>query len=291
MSAKTIESVTTETTAHPDRNLRPLGFTVLALVISLVSVVPLIWVVSTSLKTGAEVTAAPLALPTALNWDNYPRAWEQGRFGTYFVNSVVVSAVVVIGVLVLSLMAAYAFALMKFRGRTLLFVYFLVGLTIPLSVLVIPIFYQMLELKLLSTLWALILPQIATGLPFGILLLRSFIRDIPSEILDAARVDGCSRIRMLLHIVTPLTRPALLSLLIFNFMWSWNQFMLPSFLIQQDSMRTLPAGLRFFIGRYSNDIPLLMAGATISFLPILIVYVIFQRQFIQGISAGALSGQ
>ena len=150
---------------------------------------------------------------------------------------------------------------------------------------------QMLNLKLLSTHWALILPEIATGLPFGILLLRSFIQDLPSEIMDSARVDGCNRLQLLVQIVTPLTRPALLSLLIFNFMWSWNQFLLPSFLIQQDSVRTLPAGLRFFLGRYSNDIPLLMAGATISFLPVVIVYMIFQRHFIQGIAAGALSGQ
>ncbi len=273
------------------KSLKPLSFTLLAFVISLASIVPLLWVISTSLKTGIEVTADPLGLPIELQWENYPRAWEEGHFENYFMNSVIVSSAVVVGVLFLSLLAAYAFSIMPFRGKRLLFVYFLVGLTIPLSVLVIPIFYQMLELKLLSTLWALILPQIATGLPFGILLLRSFIQEIPDEILDASRVDGCNRMQMLAYIVTPLTKPALLSLLIFNFMWSWNQFILPSFLIQQDSMRTLPAGLRFFIGRYSNDIPLLMAGATISFIPIIIIYVTFQRQFIKGISAGALSGQ
>jgi raffinose/stachyose/melibiose transport system permease protein len=291
MTAVADTTVTVVKQKSTQRVLKPAGFTLLALFLSLASVVPLIWVMSTSLKTGPEVSQDPLGFPREMQWENFPRAWEQGRFGTYFMNSVFVSLAVVIGVLLLSLLAAYAFSLMTFRGKKLLFIYFLFGLTIPLSVLVIPIFYQMLGLGLLSTLWALILPQIATGLPFGILLLRSFIQEIPGEILDAARVDGCNKLHMLLYIVTPLTRPALLSLLIFNFMWSWNQFMLPAFLIQQDSMRTLPAGLRFFIGRYSNDIPLLMAGATISFLPILIVYVIFQRQFIKGIAAGALSGQ
>jgi raffinose/stachyose/melibiose transport system permease protein len=195
---------------------------------------------------------------------------------------------VLLAVLALSLLAAYSFALRSFRGKNLLFGIFLFGLTIPLGVLILPLFYQLLSMKLLNTLWALILPQIAIALPFGILLLYSFIRDLPNEILDSGRIDGCNDLSLLYHIVFPLSRPALLTLLIFNFMWTWNQFLLPVVLIQKDSFRTLPVGLTFFQGQFANDVPLLMAGATITFLPVVLIYVIFQRQFIQGIAAGAL---
>ncbi|MEX2540897.1 MAG: carbohydrate ABC transporter permease [Trueperaceae bacterium] len=260
----------------------------LAGAISLMVVFPLVWIISTSLKSRAEVSRDPLGLPKTWLWSNYPEAWDVGRFGTYFLNSILVVVPVVLGVLLLSLLAAYAFAMFTFRGKNVLFVLFLAGLAIPIGVLVVPLFYQMLALNLVNTLWALILPEIAVSLPFGILLLRSFIGGLPRAIMDAGRIDGCNALQLLWCIVAPLSRPALLSLLIFNFMWSWNQFLLPVVLVQTESARTLPLGLSFFQGRYSSDLPLLMAGATISFIPIVIIYVIFQRQFIKGITAGAL---
>ena len=271
--------------------VRSMLYTSLAGVLSLGAVVPLIWVISTSLKTKAQVSISPLGLPTEFLWQNYIQAWEVGRFSVYFKNSILVVVPTVAGILLLSLLAGYAFAMFSFRGKNILFVLFVAGLTIPIGVLVVPLFYEMLTLKLVNTLWALILPQIAISLPFGILLLRSFIQELPREVLDAGRIDGCSHWGLLRHIVAPLTRPALLSLLVFDFMWSWNQFLLPVVLVQTENSRTLPLGLSFFQGRYTSDYPLLMAGATISFLPIIVIYVLFQRHFIQGITAGALSGK
>jgi raffinose/stachyose/melibiose transport system permease protein len=262
--------------------------TLAAGVASLTVVLPMVWIVSTSLKTRAEVSMAPLALPTTWVWTNYPEAWDIGRFGTYFLNSVLVVVPVVIGVLLLSLLAAFAFVSYEFRGKSTVFAVLLAGLTIPIGVLVVPLYYQMLGLKLVNTIWALVLPEIAISLPFGILLLRSFMTNLPRAIIDAARIDGANDWQLLWHVVAPLTRPALLSLLIFTFMWSWNQFLLPVVLVQTESARTLPLGLNFFQGRYSSNLPLLMAGATISFLPIVLIYVAFQRQFIRGITAGAL---
>jgi raffinose/stachyose/melibiose transport system permease protein len=262
--------------------------TALAAFASLAVVLPMVWIGSTSLKTRAEVSIAPLALPSTWVWSNYAEAWQIGRFGTYFTNSVLVVLPVVVGVLLLSLMAAYAFTLYEFRGKSTLFALLLAGLTIPIGVLVVPLYYQMLGLGLVNTIWALILPEIAISLPFGILLLRSFMTTLPRAIVDAARMDGANDWQLLWHVVAPLTRPALLSLLIFTFMWSWNQFLLPVVLVQTESARTLPLGLSFFRGRYSSNLPLLMAGATISFLPIVLVYVAFQRQFIKGITAGAI---
>lgn len=265
-------------------------YTATAGLLSLIVLFPLFWVIATSLKDRGQIIRNPLGLPEVYYWSNYADAWREGHFGAYFINSILVVIPTALGVVALALLAAYAFAMFRFRGKHLLFTFFLVGLTVPLGILVIPIFYQMVSLKLVNDLWALILPQTAVGLPFAILLLRGFIRELPAEILDAGRIDGCSSWGLLRFIVAPLSRPALLSVMIFNIVWVWNQFLLPVVLIHKASARTLPQGLSVFLGRYGADFGLLMAGATISFIPVVIVYVIFQRQFVKGIAAGALSG-
>ena len=267
-----------------------MAYTAVAGLLSLVVIFPLVWVIATSLKDRADIIRNPLGPPAVYQWSNYADAWHEGNFGVYFVNSILVVIPTAAGVVALSLLAAYAFAIFRFRGKNALFTFFLIGLTVPLGILVIPIFYQMVSLKLVNNLWALILPQTAVGLPFAILLLRGFISELPREILDAGRIDGCSNWGILRFIVLPLSRPALLSVMIFNIVWVWNQFLLPVVLIQKASARTLPQGLSVFMGRYGADFGLLMAGATISFIPVVIVYAIFQRQFIKGIAAGALSG-
>lgn len=271
---------------------RKTGLTVsvhaLAIFIALIPLLPMIWVLFTALKDSGRVVTNPLAPPTEIHLENFPEAWRVGRFGGYFINSIEVAIPTVIIILVVGLLAAYAFAKMEFFAKNALFVFFLVGLTIPMSVLIIPLFYQMRDLNLLSTPWALIFPQVAKQLPFAILLLYSFIRDLPGEILDAGLIDGCNRRQLLWHIVTPMSAPAMVTLIVFTFMWSWNNFLLPVILIHEDAARTLPVGLNAFRGRYVTNVPMMMAGAMITYMPILIVYLIFQRQFIKGISAGAL---
>ena len=256
-------------------------------VLSLAVLFPFYLVLVTALKTDNRVSENPLGLPDVWRWGVFRQAWNEGHFGSYFMNSVYVAVPVVLAVLAGSLMTAYAFATMRFRGRGLLFAVLIAGLTIPLEIIVTPLYYEMLHLGLLDTLWALILPQIAINLPFGVLLLRAFIGDLPRDLLDAGRMDGCGHFRLLTRVVLPLCRPALLSLLVFTFMWTWNQFLLPLIMVQSDSARTLPIGLSYFQGRYSSDLPLMMAGVTITFLPIMIVYLVFQRQIIRGITTGA----
>lgn len=258
------------------------------ILVTILLIAPVILIVLTSFKDTSDVIARPLGIPSSWHWRNFIDAWQQGNFATYFTNSIIVVIPSVLGVAALSLLAAYAFARHHFRGNHLLFILFLIGLTIPLDILVVPLYYEMRDFHLLDTLWALILPQIAIGLPFGILLLRSFIQDIPEEIFQASELDGCSNFKTLLHIVLPLTWPAVITLVVFNFMWTWNQFLLPTVMIQTDDVRTLPVGLNYFQGRYSTDIPLMMAGAMIAFLPVVVIYLIFQRQFIKGITAGAV---
>lgn len=257
-------------------------------VLSLAVLFPFYLVLVTALKDQHRIAENPLGLPTTWHWGVFQKAWHEGHFGSYFMNSVYVVVPTVTAVLGFSLLAAYAFATMRFRGRQLLFAVLLAGLTIPLEILIIPLFYQMLHLHLVDSLWSLILPQIAVGLPFGVLLLRAFIQDLPRDLMDAGRMDGCGQLRLLLHVVLPLCRPALLSLLVFIFMWTWNQFLLPLIMIQSEGARTLPIGLSYFQGRYITDLPLLMAGVTITFLPVVVVYVFFQRQIIRGVTTGAV---
>lgn len=261
---------------------------VLAVLLALIPVMPVVWTVFAALKNSKRIIADPLTPPAVPYWGNFIEAWQVGRFNTYFLNSLIVAIPTVSATLLFSLLAAYAFAKMRFRGKNGLFILFLAGLTIPLSVLIIPLFYEIRGLNLLTTPWALILPEVAGQVPFGILLLYSFIRDLPSEILDAGVMDGCNRWQLLRHIIAPLSTPAMVTLVVFAFMWSWNEFLLPIVLIHEDVARTLPVGLNAFRGRFVTNVPLLMAGATITYLPVLLTYLIFQRQFIRGISAGAL---
>jgi raffinose/stachyose/melibiose transport system permease protein len=249
---------------------------------------PLYLIVITSFKEQGRVVVDPLGLPKVWHWENIGLAWERGHFSTYFSNSVVVAVATVGIVLVSSFLAAYAFARISFPGKDLLYILFLVGLAIPGDVLLVPLYYVLKDMNLLNTLWALIFPGAAFGLAFAILILRSFIETLPKEILEAGIMDGCSEFQLAFNIVVPLCRPALLSLLILNFMWSWNSFIFPIVLIQKDELRTITVGLNFFQGRWVTNVPLLMAGTLIIALPVIIVYILFQREFVKGITAGAL---
>jgi raffinose/stachyose/melibiose transport system permease protein len=271
------------------KNITGKAFTnFLAFVFTPLVLVPFIWVIFTAIKTPKELSHNPLGLPIEWHWNNFIEAWQVGHFDRYLLNSIIVLIPTLLIILLFSTLAAFAFSQLQFRGKNFLFATMLIGLTVPLDILVIPLFYDLMDMKLLNTYWALILPQAAASLPFGILLLRSFMEDIPREILDSAQMDGCSSIGLLYYIITPLCTPVLSSLLIFSFMWTWNQFLLPIIFIQDDTMRTLPVGFNFFQGKYVSNTPLTMAGAVISFLPVVIIYTIFQRQFIRGITAGAL---
>jgi raffinose/stachyose/melibiose transport system permease protein len=272
-SRKTVRSATSTLTA---------GF------LSLFAVVPLLWVLTTSVRTKPEILRDPLGLPTEFHFGNYVEAWVAGNFSQYFLNSLLVVVPTVAGVLALSLLAAYAFALYVFPMKRTLFIVLLFGMTVPVGILIIPLYYQMLSLGLLDSLWAIILPQLALGIPISTLLLRTFIAELPGDIIDAARLDGCGSMALLWRVVFPLSRSAMITLVILQFMWIWNQFLLPVVLIQDRDARTLPTALSAFLGRYGTDTHLLMAGAAISFLPVVIIFVIFQKRFIKGISAGAL---
>jgi raffinose/stachyose/melibiose transport system permease protein len=257
---------------------------------ALICLLPIFWVIANSLKTTREIAINPLGPPTTFQWNNYVQAWTVGRFGRYFANSIIVTVPIVIGSVGLSCLAGYGLARYKLPGVNLIFYTFLLGLMVPFQSIMIPLFYILRDIRLLGTYWAMILPSIVVGLPFGIFFMRAFFLRLPDELADAAKIDGASEFGVFWRVMLPLSLPALAAQVVFQFMAAWKEFSIPLIYIQREELRPLVLGLMFFKGRYTQNIPLTMAGATIVMLPIIVIYIIFQRKFIQGMTAGALKG-
>ena len=255
-----------------------------------VAIAPFAVTILASLKTTSELVQGVFALPAEPQWQNYADAWNQGRFGRFFLNSMIVAVGVVLPSVVLSSMTGYAFARFRFRGANALFAYLLLGLVVPLQALVVPLFYLLRELHLLDSYWALIFPQIALSLSFGTLLMRQAFLAIPREIMEASIVDGASSWNTLWQIMYPLGRPMIGTLSLMFFIWTWNEFLLPLVVNINPDYHTLPVGLLYFQQRWTSNIPVVAAGATIIFLPLIMVFLLFQKQLIQGITQGAVKG-
>lgn len=255
-----------------------------------IAIAPFIITILASLKTTGELVRGIFSLPEEAQWGNFAEAWRQGRFGRFFLNSIIVAVGVVIPSVVLSTMSGYAFARFRFRGSGVLFTYLLLGLVIPLQALVVPLYYLLREMGLLDSLWALILPQIAMSMSFGTLLMRQAFLSIPREIMEASVVDGANSWTTLWQIMYPLARPMIGTVSLMFFIWTWNEFLLPLVVNIDPKYHTLPVGLLYFQQRWTSNIPLVAAGATIIFLPLVAMFLLFQRQLIQGITQGAVKG-
>ncbi|HVG47504.1 MAG TPA: carbohydrate ABC transporter permease [Rubellimicrobium sp.] len=258
-----------------------IGFAVL-------SFYPILVMWFTALRPKSESMRDPFGLPSTLYLDNLTTAWTRGRFGDYFLNSIIITVPSVVGVVVLSALAGYGIARFRFRGRMAILYLILLGLTVPFQSVMIPLYYQLLAMGLLGTYLAVILPLIAFGLPFGVFLMQSFFEDLPQELHEAGRADGCSELRIFWSIMLPLARPAISTLIVFQFMRSWNEFLMPLLYLQREELRPIPLGLMFFQGAYVRDIGLIAAGVTLATIPVIVVYLIFQRQFVRGLTAGAV---
>jgi ABC-type glycerol-3-phosphate transport system permease component len=261
-----------------------LGFGVAALVI----LYPLLILVSTAFKTGPELIANPTGLPNTWTLANLAKAWDQARMGQLMVNSLIVSGGVVIGTVALSSIGGFAFGRLEFRGRRWLPVLLTIGLVLPFEVLMVPMFYTFRSLGLLNSYLAMILPQVALGLPFGILLLRGFIADLPSELFDAAEIDGAGLWHQYRYIAMPLAKTALVALGVLELLWSWNQYLVALVMVQSSDLRTIPLGLSLFIGRYQTDYAALAAAALIAMAPSLALYIVFHRHVLRANLSGAL---
>jgi raffinose/stachyose/melibiose transport system permease protein len=250
-------------------------------------IVPIYWIVITSFKTQSNYFAMnPLAPPTEPTLDNYKLVIEND-FIRYFVNSSIVTLGAVVPAVLVSFMAAYAIVRAgdwwPLRSVNSLF---LMGLAIPLQAAIIPVYLIVIRLHLYDTLLAIILPSIAFAIPLSVLVLSNFIRDVPKELFDSMRVDGASEWSTLWHLAFPLTRPALVTVCIYDGLFIWNGFLLPLILIQSPSQRPLPLALWAFQGEYSINVPAVLASVVLTALPILALYVIGRRQLLSGLTAG-----
>ena len=270
------------------RRLRSAPFYLVLGLATAITLVPIIWVFASALKSNKEIRENALALPQEWRFQNYVDAWFGASFDQYFFNSVVISVASVLLVLLLSSLAAYSFAKMRFRGNQLIFFVFLIGMAFPLSAKLGPLLSLMYKLDLANSRVGLILVYVAGSLPFSILMLRAFFTGFPQELEDSAALDGCSRFQFYLRILLPLSKPSLMALGIFVFMNTWNEFFQALLLINEDSKRTLPLGLTAFQDEYFTDFALSFAGINITALPVIVVYIIFQRNLIEGITVGSM---
>jgi len=253
----------------------------------LVVIVPIYWIVITSFKTQSNYFLTnPFAPPSKPTLDNYKVVLE-ADFARYFINSVIVALGAIVPAVLVSFMAAYA--IVRAGDQWLLRSVnslFLMGLAIPLQAAIIPVYLIIIRLHLYDTLLAIILPSIAFAIPLSVLVLSNFIRDVPKELFDSMRVDGASEWATLWHLAFPLTRPALVTVSIYNGLAIWNGFLLPLILIQSPNQRTLPLALWNFQGEFSVNVPAVLASVVLTTLPILILYVVGRRQLLSGLTAG-----
>jgi multiple sugar transport system permease protein len=251
--------------------------------VAAVMLLPLVWMVVLSLETKSQAARFPPVLfPSSFHVSSYASAWNAVPFGDFFLNSAIYSLATVAGNLLFCSLAAYAFARIRFFGRNVLFIVFLATLMVPLQVLLIPMFLIVKKLGLVDSLGGLIVPNLCTA--FGIFMLRQFFRTLPIELEEAARIDGTSRLGILFKIVLPLSLPALATLGIIQFMWSWNDFLWPLIIIDTSSHAPLQLGLSMLQGAHSTQWNVLMAGTVMSQVPMLLVFLLAQRWFIRSIA-------
>ncbi|KQS75413.1 ABC transporter permease [Rhizobium sp. Leaf384] len=259
--------------------------------VALIWVAPFVFIIFTSLKSNAAVMASSaFAPPVDPKFANYTGAWDRGRFNTTFFNSVIITVIKVPLGLFLSSMAAYAFAKIPFTGRKMLLLVILFGTMIPFQVMLAPLFTLVNRLHLIDTYPGVILPYLAFGIPYQVFILQSFFRGIPKELSEAARIDGASHFTIFRRIFLPVSLPVLAALLILDFVSTWNEFAMALVLLQDRDMWTLPLGLSAFQGQFSRDYGQLNAAIVMTVLPAAIVYLIFQRYFVSGLTSGAVKG-
>ncbi len=275
--------------AAPGRTPRALRLLIhLVLIVgALIEILPLLWTLSTSLKQQSRVfSVPPQVIPHPVQWTNYVEVFTREPFGRFYLNSVLVATLFTTGTLVTSSLAAYAFARLRFPGRDKIFLAYLATLMIPSQVQMIPSYLGLRFLHVLDTYFALIVPLMFSA--FGTFLLRQFFLTLPKELEDASVIDGSSRFRTYLQIIVPLSRPAFAALGIFSFLESWNNFMWPLIVITKTRLMTIPLGLAMFIQPERVFWNLMMAAVMVSIVPMVIVFLLGQRQFIQGITLSGL---
>lgn len=257
---------------------------------TLLVLLPLLWTFMSSFKTSNEVLSSPLKLPSGLALENYVNAWTDAGIGKYFMNTVIVVGGALILVMLLGAMCAYVLARFRFFGNRAIYYLMLAGLTFPVFLAIVPLFFVLQNFGLLNTLPGLILTYVAFALPFTVFFLHSFFKTLPNEVYEAAQIDGAGEWRTFFQVMLPMARPGMASVAIFNFLGLWNQFLLPVALNTNTDNYVLSQGMARFASQagYAVDFGALFAAVVITVLPVLIIYVIFQRQLQGSVTAGSV---
>ncbi|GIL28504.1 carbohydrate ABC transporter permease [Actinocatenispora comari] len=282
---------TADTVRRPGRGRRlPFsGWHLLLAPLSMGFALPLLWLLASSFMTNAEINRFPPALfPHGIHLDGYLYVLRNALFPRWFANTAIVAIVAVLANLVFGSLAGYAFARIRFLGSRVLLAVMLATMVIPFQITMIPTFLLMSRLRLTDTLGALIVPSLVT--PFAVFLLRQFFLRLPPELEEAARIDGCSRLRTLVSVILPLARPALATVAALTFLTTWNDLTWPLIAITSDHQYTLQLGLATFQGQHRTEWPAVMAGNVITILPVLVAFLLAQRTFVQSLTSTAVKG-
>jgi raffinose/stachyose/melibiose transport system permease protein len=265
-----------------------LALEILVLFLCLAWLSPFYLLAINTFKSMREITTSPVSLPETFSFDAYTRAWKDANLGSYYKNSLIISAISVTLSVSISSMAAYAFSRLRFPGKQPLFFFLLAGVMLPLQIALVPLYRLLNGLNLLSTYPGMIALYVAFTIPFGVFILTGFFRSIPVEIEEAAHIDGCGWFQSYWRIVMPLAAPGLVTMVILEFIWFWNEYLVAITMIQKEAVRTVTIGVMLMANTYQLDFSLLTAGIVIAVVPPILVFIFFQKYLIRGLTAGAI---
>lgn len=268
------------------RHIKRNTLTLLLIAGALLMVFPFVWSVVTSLSTGAGLTSTPSIIPDNPSLDAYRTLFTSTDFVRVVFNSIGIAVVVTLAQVSTSALAAYAFTRLRFPGRGVIFAVYLATMMIPIQVLIVPLFVQMRDLGLVDSYAGVVVPSIASA--FGVFLLRQSMAVVPKDFDEAATLDGAGHIRIFRSVVLPLVKPALATFAVFSFMSSWNSFLWPLIILRTDELKTLPVALAQLQGQFTTQWDVMMAGSVVSILPMLLIYIVAQKQVVQGVAGSGL---
>ncbi|GLX69760.1 carbohydrate ABC transporter permease [Paenibacillus glycanilyticus] len=257
---------------------------------ALMNLVPIFWMIINSFKSEQEYAAHPFAMPTGIHLSNYTKAWDIANMDTYFINSFLITFISLIVTVFLGSLAAFFLSRFEFKLRGFTYALFLLGMLVPIHATLIPIFLIMQKLSLIDTYMSLILPYTAFHLSLTVFILEGFMRGFPKDMEESGIMDGAGIFRIFWSIILPLTRPAMATVVILNFIYNWNEYLFALVLVTSNNLKTLPLGLSNFVGLETANYTLQMAALTIAFIPIIIFYLLLQKQLVTGMTAGAVKG-
>jgi raffinose/stachyose/melibiose transport system permease protein len=277
------------TSASLSKWIRKAGIYVLLISVALIWVIPVYTLITTAIKSKQDFygSVSLFSMPKTIAWSNFRDAFFAGRLFTYMRNDLLICCLKVPLGIFIEAMAAFALARLNIKYSTGIFIFFLIGMMLPMQAALVPINIVYSRLRLLNTYFGLFYAYVGFGLSLGILILRGFFRTIPRDIDDAAFIDGCNKWRLFWNIILPISKPAIATLVITDFLSTWNEYILAMVIINDNSKKTVPVGLMTFLGEYGTDYSMLCAGVLITVIPVIIVYLIFQRHFVEGV-AGAV---